>query len=369
MEASFVSSLCDHALVNLTMIGVGNLMEVIWPIISRVVGGDGVADRVIGVTADEADLGRKEALFGFPMVLDDNLGALRRNHPDVIMFSPPPTVAPELIQSVLRPYYAERRAEGGPLPVLYAFPPVPLGQAYLDALGGDVLVVNMIPNNVTSIAGRPVVDEGHYTVTYAAPWPAERVSELQDLFAGQGAYVEVEPHQIVPMLGGLCVIGALWSALPIVADQLGLDHNDVGGYVRARVRDLTGFTPARSGPVREAVDLTHTEYLTSLARAWHDGVARYYAQTDLAPAAARTFVHRHLDLTLHTVQAEPREVLDHLAVGAATKGGVLERAIQCAHEELLPALALGDGADWDHITDLITAAAHTVREHGLTLAG
>jgi hypothetical protein len=354
--------------MNLTMIGVGNLMEVIWPIIGRVVGGDDAADRVLGVTADQADLARKEELFGFPMVLNDNLAALRRNHPDLIMFSPPPTVAPELIDSVLRPYYDERRAEGGPLPALYAFPPVPLGQAYLDALGDDVLVVNMIPNNVTSIAGRPVVDEGHYTVTYAKPWPAERVAELQDLFSGQGAYVEVEPHQIVPMLGGLCVMASLWHAVPIVADQLGLDHNDVGEYLRARVRNLTGFAPDRSTPVRD-LDLPHADYLTALARAWHDGVTRYYAQTDLAPDAARTFVHRHLDLTLHTAQAEPCEVLDKLAMGAATKGGVLERAIRCADEDLLPALAQGDDTDWNQITDLIAAAAHTVREHGLTLAG
>ena len=283
------------------------------------------------------------------------------------MCSPPPTVAPDLIDSVLRPYYEERRAEGGRLPVLYAFPPVPLGQAYLDALGDDVLVVNMIPNNVTSIAGRPVVDEGHYTVTYAAPWPTERVAELQNLFAGQGQYVEVESHQIVPMLGGLCVINSLWYALPIVADRLELDHNDVGEYLRARVRDLTGFAPAQSTPIRVDIHLPRASYLTAMARAWHDGIARYYTETDLAPDTARTFVHRHLDLTLHTAQVEPREVLEDLSVGAATKGGVLERAMRCAREDLLPALA--DDVDWIQITDLVTASAHTVKEHGLTLAG
>jgi hypothetical protein len=359
--------------MNLTMIGVGNLMEVIWPIISRVVGGDhdgrDVADRLVGVTADEDDIPRKEALFGFPMVLNNNLSALRRNHPDLIMFSPPPTVAPELIETVLRPYYDERRAEGGPLPELYAFPPVPQGQAYLDALGDDVLVVNMIPNNVTSIGGRPVIDEGHYAVTYAAPWPADRVTALQDLFAGQGAYVELDPHQIVPMLGGLCVIGSLWHALPIVADQLRIDHNDMGEYLRARVRELSGFEPAQSTLVRYDLELPNAAFLTSMAGAWHIGISRYYAETDIAADAARTFVERHLDLVLHTVQVERRSVLDDLAVGAATKGGVLERAIGCVQDELLPALAAGDATDWDEITSLVVAAAHNVREHGQTLAG
>ena len=345
--------------MNLTMIGVGNLMEVIWPVIGRVVGGDDVAERLIGVTADDADIERKRSVFGFPILLHDNLGALRRNHPDVIMFAPPPTIAPQLIDTVLRAYYTERRADGGPLPVLYAFHPSRLGRPISMRWATDVLVVNMIPNNVTSIAGHPVVDEGHYTVTYAAPWPEERVRELRDLFAGQGAYVEVEPHQIVPMLGGLAVIGSLWDLLPVIADRLGGDHNHLGGYLRARVRDLTGFAPPRSTAVDDIAEPAGAEYLASLARAWHDGIARYYEQTDLAPQAARTFLHRHLDLTLHTVQAEPREVLNELAVGAATKGGVLERAIRCGREDLLPALTPATEPDWDHVTDLITTAAHT----------
>ena len=60
-------------------------------------------------------------------------------------------------------------------------------------------------------------------------------------------------------------------------------------------------------------------------------------------------------------------MLEDLSVGAATKGGVLERAMRCAREDLLPALA--DDVDWIQITDLVAASAHTVKEHGLTLAG
>jgi hypothetical protein len=41
--------------------------------------------------------------------------------------------------------------------------------------------------------------------------------------------------------------------------------------------------------------------------------------------------------------------------------------MRCAREDLLPALA--DDVDWNQITDLVTASAHTVKEHGLTLAG
>jgi hypothetical protein len=346
------------------MIGVGNLMEVIWPIVATNVGGGDVASRFIGVTADVADIERKAALFGFEMVLDDNLDALRRNRPDVIMFSPPPSVAPGLIETVLQPYYEERRARDEPLPDLYAFPPVPPGSTYLDALGADVLVANIIPNNVTTIGGEPVDDEGFYVCTFPAPWPADRVAALRTVFAGQGAFVELEPHQLIAMLGGAATVSSLWYAVPPIADLVGASHNDIGRLFRARVS--SDRTP---GP-----PLPHTELLTRVIDGWYAGVQRYYAETDIAANHARTLLERGFDLTLHTVEEEPREVLAAHSTGAATKGGVLEKAIDCARHRLLPAIesAIADDGDpgWDgHFAALVAGVCHTVRDHGDTLAG
>ena len=365
--------------MRLTMIGVGNLMEVIWPVISRTVGGDDVADRLIGVTVDAGDVQRKREFFGFDILLDDNLAALRHNRPDIILFSPPPTVAPELIESVLRPYYDECRADGRPIPDLYAFPPVPSGSVYLDALGDDVLVANIIPNNVTAIAGSPIHDEGHYVCEFATPWPADRLAVLQALFHGQGAFVHLEPDQIIPMLGGAATITALWKLVPLITDLLtdvepALSHNDVGEYLRGQVRPLTGFTPPVSTPVSDDLVPAAAPFLAAVARCWHGGVTAYYAETTLAASAARTLVERGLDLTLHTAQREPRDVLDELAVGAATKGGVLERAIRSAEEDLMPILRAGatgtvDDAWETLLTDQVRQTAHIVRVHGLTLAG
>ena len=350
----------------LTMIGVGNLMEVIWPVLQRNLGGDDVADRVIGVTADAPDLARKQAHFGFEIVLDDNLGALRRNRPDIILFAPPPTVAPDLITSVLRPYYDQRRAEGGPLPDLYAFPPVPSGAAYLEALGNDVLVVNIIPNNVTTIAGQPVEDEGYYVCTFPAPWPTERVAALRAAFQGQGAHVELAPGQLIPMLGAAATVSSLWHAVPLMADLVGADHRSAGRFLRAR---LAG------GPDTDRADEPEppgAEILAAAIDGWRTGVERYHAETDLDPAVAATLRQRGFDLTLHTIAAEPRQVLVGHSVGAATKGGVLERAIRAVDEELLPAIStLVEGGVDDpvaHIAQLVASTCRTVRDHGHTLA-
>lgn len=368
----------DDGALRVTIIGLGNLMEIIWPVIGRAVGGDDVASRVIGVTADEADLARKEAVFGFQVVLEDNLGALTRNRPDIILFAPPPTVAPELIESALGPHYEARRIAGDPLPDLYAFPPMPPGSTYLDALGHDVLVVNLIPNNVTTVAGRPVVDEGYYVRTFASPWPPDRGARLERLFAGQGAAVELEPKQLVPMLGGACTISSLWYAVPAVAHLLAdagtaVTHNEIGEYLRGHVRALTGFAPAVSTPVHSDLRPPRADFLAALIEGWHGGVSSYFAATDLPPDASRTLVERGLDLTLHTIQVESRHVLHDHAVGAATKGGVLERAIRSVEQDLWPAieegLARGIDVTWsERFAALVQATAEKVRAHGMTLA-
>lgn len=298
------------------------------------------------------------------MVLNDNLDALGRNHPDLIMFSPPPSVAPGLIDSVLRPYYAERRAGGGPLPVLFAFPPVPAGSAYLHALGDDVLVVNIIPNNVTTSGGAPIGDEGYYVCTFASPWPDDQVDLLRSLFDGQGAFVELEPHQLIPMLGGAATVSALWSAVPAIADLVGADHTEIGRHLRARLQAQPGAEPR----------VPNADILTALIDGWHAGVRQYYSETDIAPAQVRTLLERGFDLTLHTIEVEPREVLHGHSVGAATKGGVLEHAIRSTTDILLPQVveALTTGMTDGLATNfalLVTEVCRGVREHGATLAG
>lgn len=350
------------------MIGVGHLLEVIWPILERNIGGPDAGSRFIGVTADAADIDRKAQVFGVEMVLDDNLDALDRNHPDLILFAPPPTVAPDLIESVLVPYFEQRRTEGGPLPVLYAFPPVPAGSAYLDALGSDVLVANIIPNNVTTIGDEPVDDEGFYVCTFPGPWPDEEVATLRTVFDGQGAFVHLEPDELIPMLGGAATVSALWFAVPAVADLVDADHNQVGRYLRAQLDPEATTTD----------EPPEAEILGQIIDGWRRGVERYYAETSIVDEATATLAGRGLDLTLHTIAVEPREVLTGHAVGAATKGGVLEKAIDESRRRLLPAIearlaeragsSAPDPAWTEVFAEAVTETCRTVRDHGMTLA-
>ena len=93
--------------------------------------------------------------------------------------------------------------------------------------------------------------------------------------------------------------------------------------------------------------------------------------------ATSDIITRGFDVILHTTQREPRKVLDDLSIGAATKGGVLEKAIATFHTLLKPVLEEGIGflpqeprAGWrELLTAKVLETAHIVGRHGLKLAG
>ncbi|MGW8193004.1 MAG: hypothetical protein ACWGOX_01950 [Desulforhopalus sp.] len=369
--------------VRFTIIGLGNLMEVIWHCFTNALGGSDLAVRAVATTADTGDVARKREFYRIPVQIEGNLAALKANRPDIIFFAPPPSVAPGEIDTTLKSYFAWAREQNLPLPEIYAFPPVPAGHYYREALGFDVLVVNIIPNNVYQIAGRPVVDEGYYACTFSTNWPAESTSRLQRIFASQGVMVEVPADKLVPMLGGTCTFFSLWQVVPVFTDILNdhgqqITHNQVGEYMRALCQEQSGFVPPRSDPAsRSALSGPLLGLLQAVASAWWDGVAHYYADINFPEKASRTILARGFDIILHTTQFESRDALHDYAVGAATKGGVLEKAITTFHSLIKPVLengavnpGLATSSQWR--TDLaarVTETAHIVGRHGQLLAG
>lgn len=135
------------------IIGMGYLMEYIAPCYSKLLG-DKKAEQMLGVTAEPQAVQTKAKATGIPVILNDNAGALRRMEPDIILFAPPPSLAAPLTESVLVPYFAECRAAGKELPMLFTFPPKPEGKYYQEQLGHDCKVVNILPNMISEICGR-----------------------------------------------------------------------------------------------------------------------------------------------------------------------------------------------------------------------
>ena len=95
---------------NMVILGMGYLMEYIYPCYKHMLG-EAAGRCMTAVTADGADLARKQEKFEFPVILDDNAGALEQMEREIILFAPPPAVAPGLMKQVLAPYY--RRCGSG----------------------------------------------------------------------------------------------------------------------------------------------------------------------------------------------------------------------------------------------------------------
>jgi hypothetical protein len=194
--------------------------------------------------------------------------------------------------------------------------------------------------------------------------------------------VEVPAEKLVPMLGGTCTFFSLWQVVPVFAEILQkngqqINHNQLGEHMRTLCQQFSGFAPPISAPA-SLLDLSGdlAKLLQTVTRAWWDGVAQYYADIEFPAESTRIILARGFDVILHTTQCESRDILDTHAIGAATKGGVLEKAIATFHSLTKPVLEKGaaDTAAVDllelqaELTARVRETAHIVGRHGQRLA-
>ena len=284
--------------VRFTIIGLGNLLQVIWHCFTQSLGGPDLDQRVVATTMDQPDLENKRRFFKVPVQLGRNLEALQANRPDLILFAPPPTAAPGEIETTLKPYF-DRLREQKPLPAgdLRLSAHAARAATTAGVLGSDVLVCNIIPNNVSQVAGQPIKDEGYYVVGFSGDWPLESKDRLKRIFSSQGAFVEVPPDKLVPMLGGTCTFFSLWQAVPVISEILKthgheLDHNTVGEFMRARCQKLSGYAPEQSAPASpDRIQGPAASLLATIIGAWRDGVERYYHEIDFPPTSHQRHHH------------------------------------------------------------------------------
>lgn len=313
------------------IIGMGFLMEYIYPCYEKELGGN-LPDHIIAVTEDAADLARKQERCAFPVQLGGAAKALEKLRPDIILFAPPPSVAPKLIDAVLKPYYEQRRREGVALPILYAFPPNPTGKDYQEKLGGDILVANVLPNMVSSIDGKPLQGEGLTYITFpeAGVWPLEERRFLEDFFAPLGGTIEVPPALVMQMLAGTVLINLISPLVFGVTDALAGSPYQPGyrqiahamrGYHRTKRAYHTGSFDAADTGVESYLD----HMLRKVVFHWYEGTKRYYLDSGMPEDTADTILTSLLDLHLHVHEKEPREKIEADAKAHATKGGVLEK--------------------------------------------
>ena len=182
----------------IVIIGLGFLMEYIYPCFVNSLH-EKITENIIGVTADEKDLQGKKDRLGFRVLLNDNTKALNEMKPDLIFFAPPPTLAKPLCENVLKPYYEQCRRKGETIPVLFAFPPSPPGAYYMEMLGDDLQVINIIPNMMTKAGQENIANERCNLITYphGSNWPQTDRKKVEDFFLPYGSCLNCTPDNIL----------------------------------------------------------------------------------------------------------------------------------------------------------------------------
>lgn len=368
------------------IIGMGFLMEYIFPCWKKAMG-EKTAENLLAVTADAGDLEGKKKRMGIPVLLNDNAAALEKHHPDMIFFAPPPSVAPKIAEETLKPYYEKRRAEGEELPVLVAFPPSPAGKYYLELLGSDVQVVNIIPNMISKVGEEPVPDEACHLITYpdAGPWPEEDKAELNRFFSPMGRCLEVPPRLILQVLSTEIAAHPLTELADITARCLSArgiscTYEETASTMRAWHQEEHGYrAPGTNNCAKDAVaDSAANSLLRRVTIAWYDGLHDYITGQGFTDEGAAAFLNPLFDLYFHEAQLESRETIVAKAKKDATKGGMLELCMEsyfAAAEPLLEEMFSAPDLDApqdkaDRIGSLMAeiTAAVVERGSGLTAA-
>jgi pyrroline-5-carboxylate reductase len=369
--------------LRITIIGLGNLMEAIFPCIVGTIGRKNLGPQVNATTTDQPDLRRKQEILGISVILNDNLAALKKMEPDIIFFAPPPHVAPGIIQNELNNYLTYIRQKSAVLPEIYAFPPTPPGAFYEEILGKDILVVNILPHPVRIIGGKPLKDEGFYSRTFNRSWPQESKARLKRIFETMGEGIELKPDEIVPMMGAWIMLEVLSEAVTTIADTIEekgkpIDHRILSKYMRAKAQQMLGSAVERSNiSGTERIEAPLQLFLDDVTLAWYEGIRNYFGEVKFPRELSKRILNLLMDFQLHILEAEDRHVVDKNTVMAATKGGVLEKGIFCFHQTIEVTLKNAiehmpekSTEQWrEGLRGKVTEAAHAVRKHGMTLSG
>lgn len=319
----------------IVIIGMGYLMEYIAPCY-RAVMKDKLSQQIVGVTADEADIPRKEAATGIHVVLNDNLGTLRAHEPDMIFFAPPPSLAPKLTDEVLVPYFAQLRAEGKPLPTIYAFPPNPAGRFYQEKLGMDLRIAHFLPNMISQIAGQDTASAGYTIVTLPdehSSWTEEELDFLKRFWSPLGQVIFLTPAQVPAELAVSCASQMHSQLLLDMAEAIGTDHGRsltasmLAEAARAYHLQKHGYTPP--APVESRLDAVSPELLEAVKKVTfhaYEGTGDFLRREGFPEELIRQLQDMNYDLNLRKVQLLPYRELARAFRQHATRGGVLERA-------------------------------------------
>ena len=320
----------------IAILGFGFLMDYMSDCYYSFIGHDNIESKIIAVTADERNLEEKRMKYPFEIMLNDNLHALRKIKPDIILFAPPPSVAPVIIENELSVYFSECADK----PDIYAFPPSPNGKFYLERLGKDVFVCNILPNMIKEIGGVPLEGEmGYSTITFPVEIRKnkEKLKRLIDFMKPLGGVVEATPHTIMSLLSVYVMID-LWPHRLIEASHLlGIPHNLLSD-------DYEGM-----GSLKSIFSETMTDYLV---------------RSGISKEKSKSIVEERTKLVFWLASKMEEDDLEYDMQTHSTPGGVFEKGMRLHVAALDRACAAFLEGQANNLREVIDSCLGIVQRHG-----
>ena len=330
--------------LKITIIGFGNLAESLFYYLRQFIGEENYRSHINATTADSDLIETKRRKFEISILLGKNLEALQTLHPDIIFFSPPPSVAPKIIQNELLEYFTSLRTENLSLPDIYTFPPVPYAEYYQDILGKDIQVVTILPNDVREIENQRLIGDGITFCVFAAKWKQKSFDRLTRFLSPFGEVFEFTSREILPILSTRVLTTAFVQIVLLTleklqqinpSEQCTFTHNYIAQmFQEIFSKHIKATEILSSSEDQSEKDNELRNSLDIIVTAWYEGILRYTDEHNFGREKAEYIVKSMLALILLLATKESLEKLKDLLFISATKGGLLEKSLHYVQENI-----------------------------------
>ena len=365
------------------VLGFGYLAQYLLPCIRRFTGGANTD--LIGVKATTTGLDALRAKYAFQVQAGGAEQALLQLRPELIVISVKPNQVAALVEDSVAPYLNLLRAEGAPLPDIYAFAANPAVSFYTDALGSDVNVACMIPNMLSTIEGVSVAPVGVSFVSFdpRRNWPEDARRRALAFMEPTGTIVEIPPQVSADYVALNCACHIMFEFNYIA--QAGLQAQGIKATLaetaqgfRTAFRDIFDDPSVRLVPCDET--LWRGDVLGAMKlfmHSWYHGLMAYCAAAGVPRAAAHRNACGSMEVFQMEVQLETRAQIEETTRQHATPGGFLEKAVstfaaegmdRCAY--IWRALTQGENVSdaVQTISDIARNVVAQTAQHGRSLA-
>ncbi len=321
----------------IAVIGTGFIGEYMGKGIRKICGLEDLHGVVFGVKGSDRDVEKRARELGYEVTVRNTRQVLFDREPDIIIFSVPPTQAESVLANDIWPYIDHRRKERLPFPDIYSFIPSPGPDRISQMLGKGVKVAKILPNILDTVAGWDMGVFGINYVTYpeGRQWPEENRQVLLEMLSAYGKTVEIGDDDSLVLLAGKITSHVMYEVSYTASDALGVEVNDVGRAMRAAQYRMLPDLPEVGlwGYSRELEGMD--DYFEALMRGWYRGLRSFTEQriTKVSRLEAEYVDMCSFALNVFPIRHSSPEQLQQDTQNAATKGGILERGIECYMEE------------------------------------